>query len=203
MTLVLLILVLAVAAGWLSGGHVRNLAHVRLRGTPLVFGAVGLQLVLGVVAALGGPGDVLGRPLLVASQLLLVTFIAANRRQPGMPIVLLGFAMNATVIIANGAMPVDPDALASLGGSATIDPGKHQLLTDATALPWLADIIAVGVIRSVVSVGDIVLGAGVAILVVAQMRRFPPLPGRRLRPRPVPPWSRRARTARPQRADAG
>lgn len=192
MPLVLLILVASIVIGWLAGGRVRNLAHVELRRTWLVFTAVGAQAVLAGVALLGGPGDVLGRPLLAVSHLALLAFIAANRYQPGMLVVLLGLALNAAVIVANGAMPVDPAALVALGGSAAIEPGKHQLLTATTVLPWLADVIPVRPLRSVVSVGDVVLGAGVGILVVARMRHFPPLPGRRMRPKPVPPLSLRA-----------
>jgi hypothetical protein len=127
---------------------------------------------------------------------LLLTFIAANRYLPGMVLVLLGFGLNALVIIANGGMPVSPDALVAVGGSPTVDPGKHQLLTDGSSLAFLADVIPVRVLSTVVSIGDIILAAGVGILVVGLMRRFPPSPGRRLRPRPVPPLSRRHRGAR-------
>lgn len=196
MPLVLLILVVSLAVGWLAGGRVQHLAEVQLRRAWLVFVAVGAQLVLALVSALSGAGDVAGRPLLTISQLALLGFIAVNRHQPGMPLVLAGFALNTAVIVANGAMPVDPAALVRLGADGVVDPGKHQLLTDATRLPWLADIIPVGAIRSVISVGDIVLGAGVAVLVIAQMRRFPRRPGRTLRPRPVPPLGRHAREAR-------
>lgn len=190
MVLVVGVLVLSVLAGWLSGGRVRNLGHVELRGTWMVFTAVGLQLVLGLVTLTGGPGDVLGRPLLAVSHVALLGFILANRYLPGMALVFCGFALNALVIVANGAMPVAPAALEAAGGVAEVDPGKHQLLTDDTALPWLADVIPMPPIRSVVSVGDIVLAAGAGILIVGLMRRFPPRPGRRLRPRPVPPLAR-------------
>lgn len=193
MVLVAVVLVVSVLAGWLSGGRVRNLGHVELHGTWLVFTSVGLQLILGAITVLGGPGDVLGRPLLAASHLALLAFIAANRLLPGMALVFLGFALNAAVIVANGAMPVASEALEAVGGVAEVDPGKHQLLDDDTALPWLADVIPVAAIRGVVSVGDVVLAAGAGILIVGLMRRFPPAPGRRLRPRPIPPLARQRR----------
>jgi hypothetical protein len=173
MPLVLLILFGSIAIGRLAGGRLRNLAAVNLRRTWLAFAAAGAQVVLTGVTLLGGPGDVLGRPLLTVSHLCLLGFILANRTTRGMRLVLIGFVLNAVVIVANGAMPVDPAALVALGGTAAIDPGKHQLLDDATLLPWLADIIAVPLLRSVISVGDIILALGVGILVVAQMRSGP------------------------------
>lgn len=198
MPLVLLVLVVSLAVGWLAGGRLANLAHVELRATWLVFAAVAAQLALGGLAAFDLPAAELSRPLLAGSHLALLGFIAANRYRPGMLLVLIGLAMNAAVIVANGGMPVSGDALVALGGQAVVEPGKHQLLTEATRLPWLGDVLPVPFLRSVVSPGDIVLAAGVGILVVAQMRRFPPLPGRRLRPRPVSPLSRRAHRPRPE-----
>jgi hypothetical protein len=195
MVLVAIVLVVSLAAGWLSGGHVRNLGHVRLLAPWLVFGSVAAQLLLAALSRFGGLGEVFSRPLLAASHLMLLAFIAANRYLPGMLLVLAGFGLNAIVIIANGGMPVSPDALVAVGGVPSIDPGKHQLLTDSTSLGLLADVIPVRPLGTVVSIGDVVLAAGVGILVVGMMRRFPPLPGRRLRPRPVPPLSRRRREA--------
>jgi hypothetical protein len=168
---VLLVLLCSLLLGRLAGGRVGNLATIRLRRTWLVFLAVGVQVALGLVTLAGGPGGVLGRPLLAVSHLAVLGFVAVNWQQPGMPLILLGLALNTAVIVANGAMPVAPEALAALGGADTIDPGKHQLLTDATALPLLADVIPVPVLRSVVSVGDLVLAAGAGRLVVTRMRR--------------------------------
>jgi hypothetical protein len=196
MALVLLVLVVSLAVGWLAGGRVANLGHVELRAPWLVFLAVAAQLALAGLAAAGVTGTLVSRPLLAGSHLALLGFIALNRYRPGMLLVLVGLALNAAVIVANGAMPVSGEALLALGGPAVVEPGKHQLLTEVTRLPLLADLLPVPVLRSVVSVGDIILAAGVGILVVAQMRRFPPAPGRRLRPRPVPPLSRRARERR-------
>jgi hypothetical protein len=193
MVLVGVVLVASIGVGWLAGGHVRNLGHVQLRMTWLVFASVGAQLVLGLVSGRGDVGEPMVRFLLAISHVLLVAFIAANRYLPGMLLVLMGTGLNALVIVANGGMPVSPDALVTVGGAPDVTPGKHQLLTEGTALPLLADVIPLPVLGTVVSVGDIVLAAGVGLLVVGLMRRFPPRPGRRLRPRPVPPLSRRRR----------
>lgn len=196
MVLVVIVLCCAVVAGWLLGGRLRNLAHVQLRSTWLVFAAVGLQLLLGGLATFATPGEILGPGLLAASQVALLAFITRNRYLPGLLLVLLGFGLNALVIIPNGGMPVDSDALAAVSGpDATIEePGKHRLLEDGDALPWLADVIAIPLLRTVVSVGDLVLAAGVGVLVVGMMRRFPPAPGHRSRPRASSPLGARGRT---------
>lgn len=184
MILVACVLLGAVAAGWLGGGRLRNLAHVSLRGTWLVFLAVGLQATLMAASAAGAPVEPLARPLLSASYLSLFAFAVANRYLPGMLLVVLGFGLNAAAIVANGAMPVAGDSLLAAGGLAELEPGKHRLLADGDALPWLADVIAIRLLRTVVSVGDVVLAAGVGLLVPGLMRRYPPEPGRRARPRP-------------------
>ncbi len=47
-------------------------------------------------------------------------------------------------------MPVDPAAMRALGlGELVVAPGKHTLLTDATRLPWLADVLPVPPLRSI------------------------------------------------------
>jgi hypothetical protein len=99
--------------------------------------------------------------LLLASQLFVVAWVVANRHLRGLWLVAAGLLCNALVMGANGAMPVSPEAIAALGlEGAQVPPGKHMLLTESTRLPWLADIIPVPPIRSIISVGDLVLAAG-------------------------------------------
>lgn len=172
MPFVLLVLLVSVLLGWVAGGRLHRLARIRLHATWLVFAAVAAQISSGALARTGAPVDALARPLLVASQAAVLVFIARNRHQPGMPLVLIGFALNAAVIAANGAMPVAPEAIVALGGTTAVAPGTHHLLTDATLLPWLADVLPVPALRSIVSVGDLVLAAGVGTLVVTRMRRI-------------------------------
>lgn len=186
MLLVATVLAGAIVAGYLAGGRLRNLAHLELRVTPLVFLAVAFQLALGAVSVAGGPVDLVARPLLAASHVALLVFVIANRLLPGMALIVLGFALNAAVIVPNGAMPVAGEALEALGGEANVEPGKHRLLEEGDALPWLADIIPIPPLRTVVSVGDVVLAAGVGVLVPSLMRRYPAPPGQRSRPRPAP-----------------
>lgn len=183
MLLVALVLAGAVTAGWIAGGRLRNLGHVAVRWVPLVFIAVAFQAALAGVSALGGPTETLSLPLLAASHVALLGFIAANRILPGMALVFLGFALNAAVIVPNGAMPVSEEAYHAAGGAEALEPGRHRLLEAGDALPWLADVLPIRPLRTVVSAGDVALAAGIAVLVPSLMRRYPPEPGRRRRPR--------------------
>lgn len=173
----------AIAFGYARRGRLGNLAYVELRHGWLVIISVLAQGALGVVNLAGGPITTVSAPLLLASHLALLAFVVCNRLLPGMLLVFAGFAMNAAVITANGAMPVALEALltVSRGEATTISPGKHRLLVDGDVLTPLADIFAIPVLRTVVSAGDVVLAAGVGILVVNLMLQHPRPAGRRAR----------------------
>lgn len=161
----------AILVGYVRGGRLGYLGDVALRHGWLVFASVLSQVALAAVAALGGPAAAVSAPLLLASHVALLAFVVVNRLLPGMALVFAGFAMNAAVITANGAMPVARDALlaVSRGEATTITPGKHRLIAEGDVLTPLADIFAIPVLRTVVSAGDVVLAAGVGILVVNLM----------------------------------
>lgn len=177
----LTVVVLAVAASYLRGGRLSRLAEAPLRATWLLLVGLGLQVAVDVAASqgvLGGAGPA-GWLLLLASQLLVLGWIVANHHLPGTVLIALGLALNAVVIAANGAMPVAPSAMAALGVDPGVVPaGKHTLLTEGTRLPWLADIFPLPLLRSVISVGDIVLAAGLIPLTHALMT-FRPVEERR------------------------
>lgn len=171
MPLVLAVVVVAVAVGYALRGRLRGLAELDLRHLWLL--GVGVVAQLGVFALpVDGPGAAVSPPLLVASFVAVIGFLLANRHLPGMWLAAAGVALNAVVIAANGAMPVSPSAVAVVSDSpASFPVGKHAPLDADTRLPWLADVIPVPPLRSIVSVGDVVLAAGVARLVVTQMVR--------------------------------
>jgi hypothetical protein len=177
----------SICVGVLRGGSVRILAHLKLRSWPLVLAALGAQ----VVAAFGGNAFSSPRSVYVAgmvvSAVLVTVFVVRNRWLAGMPLVALGFVLNAVVITANGGMPVSIHAADDAG--VVVDEAnfskdqKHILLTDDTVLPYLADVIPLptpgGLGANVLSVGDLVLATGIGILVCNGMLR--PGPGRRAR----------------------
>jgi hypothetical protein len=184
-TVILVVIVLACLAGLARGGSVHNLAQLHLDAWPLVFVAVAVQGLGAFAGSLGLPHPgllyVLG---MVASAALVVVFVARNRALPGMALIALGFLLNALVVVANGAMPVDQDAADRVGistvGLYRNADAKHELVDGGTLLSPLADVIPVPLPRpvdagsNVVSVGDVVLAAGIGVLVSQAMLRVRP-----------------------------
>jgi hypothetical protein len=172
-TLVVVVLLVSLALGRALGGRVRRLARVSFRSSVLLVVAIVAQVAL--ASATGRAA----MAVLVVSQLAPIWFVWANRGLPGMGLVTVGFVLNAAVILANGAMPVGRSALEAIGGRYA-PAGRHRLLQDGDALPFLADVVPLPPLGIVVSAGDVVLAAGVGVLVVALMRGLPaePVEGR-------------------------
>ncbi|MTV26025.1 hypothetical protein FTX61_11480 [Nitriliruptoraceae bacterium ZYF776] len=173
MPFTLTVLVLAIAVSYVRGGRLTRIADVQLRSNALLFVGLALQLAVDLAAGRGILGDAtaLGWSILLVSQLLVVGWLVRNRQLPGVLLVAVGLALNAVVIAANGAMPVDPAAMRVLGVEHLDVPlGKHTLMTAETALPWLADVIPLPPLRSIISVGDVVLALGLVPLTHALMR---------------------------------
>lgn len=163
MPFTLTVLAIAISVSLLRGGRLRHVADADLRLDWLLFVGVALQVAVDLAAArnLLPDAGLSGWTLLLLSQLLVIGFLVGNRRLPGVWWVAAGLALNAIVMAANRAMPVDPVAIAALGiDGATVPPGKHTLLTPDTHLALLADIIPVPWLRSILSVGDLVLAVG-------------------------------------------
>ena len=172
----------ALLASLLRGGRFHRIADADLSLGWLLFLGVALQVGVDLAAARSLLPDAgwSGWMLLLLSQLLVVGFLIANRHLPGVGWVAFGLALNAVVMAANRAMPVSPAAIAALGiGDVAVLPGKHTLLTTSTRLPWLADVIPLPWLRSIISVGDLVLAVGVFPLTHALMSGAtrPDLPG--------------------------
>lgn len=197
MTLFPIIVLIAIATGYLAGGRLRAFERLHLHWWPLA--AVGLALQLMPVPDLRGDLErTVAGALVLASYPPLLLFAARNAAVVGLPTIFVGLMLNYGVIAANGSMPVRADAIATAGldGAQTAlssDPKHHLLETDDQLQP-LADVIGVpSPFRQVVSVGDLVVYVGVGMLTVAVMRgRTPGL----VLPSPVPPeplwWWRRA-----------
>jgi hypothetical protein len=179
-TVILVVILTACLVGALRHGSLHNLGRLPLAAWPLVFVAVVAQAGGAFAGALGvahaGTLYVAG---MVTSAVLVVVFVVRNAALPGMPLVAVGFLLNAVVVTANGAMPVSQDAADRVGistvGLYRHADAKHELVDSATLLSPLADVIPVplpGPVSfgsNVVSVGDIVLAAGIGILVVNGM----------------------------------
>lgn len=178
MLLVTITVLGGVVVGWLRGGRVRNLGTVALRSTWLIGLAVVTQSVLAFVPF----EDAVALTLLLGSQATVLAFAARNWLLPGAFLVGLGALANGVVIAANGAMPVSEEAMLRIARHPLeIVSAKHRLMQHDDALRWLGDVIPLPVLAQVVSVGDVLLAAGIGVLVSSLMRRHPPPPGRRSR----------------------
>jgi hypothetical protein len=171
--LAFVLLLAGVVVGVLRGGSLENINRVRFRLPWLVF--LGLALQIGADAAAARfPGiqkGVAGPLVLAISYGFVGTFVVLNFRFPGAMIIGLGLLLNLSVILANGAMPVSLWAARVSGShvaSHLLNSVKHRVKGPGTRLGFLGDIIPVPPL-GIVSVGDVVLGAGVFLLVTHLM----------------------------------
>ncbi len=176
MTLLVAVIIVSAGAGYLLGGRLRRLERLRLRWWALAPAGLALQ-VLPLPRLDGGLGRGLSVGLLIGSFVLLLAFAGANARLAGFPLIVVGLALNLTVIATNGGMPVSRHALIASGQADTLRQlmadasAKHHLLGSGDVLTPLADVIAIRrPIGQVVSAGDVLMYLGVAWLVVAAMR---------------------------------
>jgi hypothetical protein len=167
---------IGIALGLLAGGRIEGLVQLRFRWAALAVAGLLVQVVLFTPLGDGIAGD-LGPAVYLASTAAVFVAVLRNLRMPGMAIAAVGALSNLVAIAANGgSMPADPGALALAGFEG---PGEHtnsvvlaepalRPLTDIFALPsWVP-------LANVFSIGDVLIGVGVAIAIVAAMRRREP-----------------------------
>lgn len=172
---ILYAIVVGLLIGTVLGGRWTALGSITFRWAPLILVGFLSQIVLfsdAVASRVGSAGPL----LYVGSTLMVGAAVVRNLRIPGMPLIVLGALSNMAAILANGGfMPAAPGALASLGksaptiysNSAVVARPALELLTDQFALPrWLP-------FANVFSVGDVLLAAGIVVLIVATMGRGP------------------------------
>ena len=104
-------------------------------------------------------------------------FLAVNRRLPGMPLVALGTASNAVTIALNGGvLPASASALAAAGWSPGTTEFANSAVVASPRLAFLGDVFVTPSwvpFANVFSVGDVVISAGLVVLVLAVTRRRP------------------------------
>lgn len=168
------VLVISVIIGLLRGGRFSELGRLRIRYIYLIFLAYLIQVGIDFAA----PRAVFwGYPYLHAGSYMLLFFaLIRNRFIPGFNFILGGTALNFAVIALNGGrMPVRADVIPVKLASALAagQSGTHGLMLDETRLKFLADIfhISLPYQSQLISIGDIVINAGVLVLVLTGMKR--------------------------------
>lgn len=166
--------VIGIVAGFLAGGRLSGLASVQLKWAWVMLAGFVVQVVLfsePVSARIGA----LGPPVYVASTAVVIGSIFANRAIPGMLIVAAGALSNLVAIVANGGyMPADPAALTALGAAHPTAYSNSAIVADPVLAP-LTDIFALPTwvpFANVFSVGDVLIGLGVVVVIVTAMRAW-------------------------------
>ncbi len=164
-----------IVAGLLLGGKLDRLADLRLRWAPLAVLGLLIQVALFTDSVSAAVGD-LAPAIYVASTAAVLVAVLRDVRVPGMAVIALGAASNLAAIVANeGYMPADPAALASV---VELSPGySNSVIVADPALRPLTDLYALPPafpFANVFSVGDVLIGIGIALVIVFAMRRREP-----------------------------
>ena len=184
--MLLIAVALGIVAGLLAGGRISNLLSVQLRYGLLIL--LALLLRVATQALLDRDVEIVDQlrvPLFAASFLLLVVTLWLNRSQPGLLLAMVGIAANGLAIMLNGGyMPVYEPAIAFAGlTQADLSPTFHVVLPSVLNLEFilqggpLGDILPlnVPVLANVVSIGDLLLAAGIAWFLFSAIARGRPV----------------------------
>ena len=163
--------------GLLTGGSASRLGDLRIAWAPLIALGLVVQLLL-----FSSPiGDALGPAapaVYVVSNAVVLIAVARNLAIPGFVLVLVGGISNLVAIVANGGyMPVSHDALVAIGRGAR-EGYSNNAQSDSVVLAPLTDLFAMPAwvpMANIFSVGDVLIGVGAAIAVVAAMHGRGPL----------------------------
>ena len=166
----------ALAIAVLVGGDVRHLSQLRIRHIELLLAAFAVKVAVALLGTAHSLAAVsVARPLNVIGAALLLAVVWFNRQIPGALLFGAGLTLNLLAILAfGGRMPVllprdaDPNSpiLAILKGG--LDP-LHVALQHPQGLWFIGDIFtipSIGGHSSLVSVGDLLMAAGVAWLII-------------------------------------
>jgi Family of unknown function (DUF5317) len=154
------------------GGRLERLGEVSFRWPQAALGGLMAQVLLFWHPVASRVGD-WGTPLYLASSGLVLAAVLRNLAIPGLRLVAVGAILNLAAIVANGgSMPASPEALAAIGKAPSSD-YTNSAVTVEPALPWLTDVFATPAwvpFSNVFSIGDLLMGIGVAWTIVAVSR---------------------------------
>ena len=158
-----LVFLAAVITVPLARGRLTLLADLKLRRVWLA--PLGIAVQIAIIEVIPSGSAHVHEIVHMISYLVLGAFCWSNRRIPGMPIILVGGALNFIVIAANGGvMPADPELARHVAGaegfvnSGAMENARLLFLGDVFATPqsWP--------MYNVFSIGDIVIVLGVLTL---------------------------------------
>lgn len=171
---------LALVTGALLGGGLPRLASLQLRWVVVLILALASRLGAQLVGRTDtGIADLAGL-LFISGYVFLFAWLWANRRIPGLQVAAVGIGSNALAVIANlGHMPIWDRAYIAAGAPVGALEGNpfHVLITANSIGEFLSragilgDVLPIPLplIRDVVSIGDLLLAAGIFWAVVFAM----------------------------------
>lgn len=173
--LVLLVLpvALGIAIGLATGGSIARLMSFSVPAAWLLWIAAGAQVMHAVTGLRWLQGAVF---TLVLLWLMVSARRAATAERPAYGAIVTGLSANAVAIGLNGRMPYDPAAARLAGLAEAGETPRNVPANGGTHLAWLGDILPVPPLGAVVSLGDILIGVGIAMLVASMIRRHPRKP---------------------------
>jgi hypothetical protein len=175
----LIAILVGLAGGLIWGGRPANLVRLHLHWPVLIFVALVIQVAI-FTSWLPVPRSLLPG-LYILSNVIALAWLGRNLRIGGVPCIALGAVSNLAAILANGGhMPVDGALLSRARGAAAEAaiamgqvPSNSVLSNAQTRLPWLTDRFLLAPpfpFPTVFSVGDVLIGLGVAWVIAAGMR---------------------------------
>jgi hypothetical protein len=166
---------LGILVALLAGGSLSALSRVRIRGEVLLL--VALVAII-VMPFIGRSWPDFTEPVFwawIAAFVTLAIVAALNLEKPGFAAILLGVLLNLAVIFVNAGMPVSFGGMLAAGYAGAAPPdylgpfGLHHLAAWSTSLLLVADVTPVqgpSILRSIVSIGDVLLLVGVIAFIV-------------------------------------
>lgn len=177
--------VISIAIALLRGGRLTGVARIPLRWGALAVAAFAIQTLFIYQTPSHRSIGVWGwqELLFVASHVLLLGAVWANRRLPGVKWIGLGLLLNLLAMVANGGwMPVGPQAVVRAGHTGlvpSLDSGTRVyssknivLPPEETTLWYLSDIFVLAKpfpVPSVFSIGDVLAAVGGFLLIQQAM----------------------------------
>jgi hypothetical protein len=168
---ILYAVLVGIGLGLLLQGDPRRLASVEFRWWPVIVAGLFVQVVLFSPLVADRIGQ-FGVPIYVGSTLAVLVAVLRNVRLTGFPVVFAGGLSNFLAIVANGGyMPASATAMAAFGKESP-ETYSNSVVLAAPALEPLTDIFAMPrwlPFANVFSIGDVLIGIGVAWAIVAIM----------------------------------
>lgn len=173
------IFILSIIVGYLLKGRIANFDHRHYRKIYYVYFAFLIEFTMMILIKLGYLSRGYTTYILnFIMYTMLFLFIFNNRNNKWLVLIGLGFALNwIPIFFNNGAMPVSALAVvksglaSSIGDISVSREGLYTIINDSTKFWFLGDIIPKPYLRpAVVSIGDIISGIGLLLLIITSMK---------------------------------